>query len=94
MARARLDALRPKAIVCNGCAAELTAIEQVEVAGIPGLDAVFVARCEACDAETLSAQGSPEALNTLAEHMRATTAPGNFVGARYEGHGSSGEGTT
>ncbi len=82
-ARARADALRPAFIVCNGCAARLEDVARVDVAPMPGLDAVHVARCSACDAETYDAQGTPEALRAFAEFMRSQTTLGDFVGGRY-----------
>lgn len=79
----RIERLRPAAIVCNGCQAELRDVSPVPFVPIAGLDAVYVARCEACDAETLSAEGTPEALRALSEYMRTKTAPGDLVGANY-----------
>lgn len=79
----RIERLRPAAIVCNGCKAELRDVTPIEFVPIAGLDAVYVARCETCDADTVSAEGTPEALRELAEFMRGKTAPGDLVGANY-----------
>jgi len=82
-ARERIEALRPEHIVCNGCSAELREVTAIEVQKAPGLDAVHFARCEACDAETFAAQGTPEALRMFAEFMKSRTAIGDFVGGQY-----------
>ncbi|MBC7172331.1 MAG: hypothetical protein H5U40_07900 [Polyangiaceae bacterium] len=79
----RIEALRPAFIVCNGCAAELRDVFPLEIESAPGLDAVHYARCEACDAETLAAQGTPEALRVLADHLRSRTEIKDMVGGRY-----------
>lgn len=81
-ARARIEAQRPKSIVCNGCRAELTPVRPVEVKPIAGLDAVFAASCAACEADTYVALGTPEALKVFADFMQANTDPESLLGSR------------
>lgn len=64
-AKAKLDALRPAAIVCNVCKRALADVEQVELRPLKGLDAVFVATCADCKAETFVVLGTDDAVKTF-----------------------------
>lgn len=64
-AKAKLDALRPETIVCNGCKRALPDVEQLELKPLKGLDAVFVATCSDCKAETFVVLGTDDAVKTF-----------------------------
>lgn len=68
-AKARLDALRPETIVCNGCQRPLSGVEQVRLKPLRGLDAVFVATCSDCASETYVALGTDEAVQSFREFL-------------------------
>ncbi|MFO0693932.1 MAG: hypothetical protein U0230_10285 [Polyangiales bacterium] len=68
-AKARLDALRPETITCNGCQRALAGVEQLRLKPLRGLDAVFVATCSDCRSETYVALGTDEAVQSFREFL-------------------------
>lgn len=64
-AKARIDALRPTAIICNDCKAEITEIETLPTRGMAGIDAAFAGICPNCNASTFAIKGAPEAVEAL-----------------------------
>lgn len=68
-AKAKLDALRPETIVCNGCKRALSGVEQLRLKPLKGLDAVFVATCSECEADTFVALGTDEAVQSFREFL-------------------------
>ena len=66
--------LRPKHIVCNNCQAELSAMDPIDVSGMPGIDAAFVATCPHCGHDTYAIKGEREAVAKM--HMAIEDAAG------------------
>jgi len=63
-ANARIEATRPKKLVCNGCGADVTTIHPVSTRGLSGIDAIWVGQCE-CGQTTFAASGDPRAVQAF-----------------------------
>lgn len=68
-ALARIEKLRPDAIICNDCQSKITEIETLDVRSVPGLEAAFAAHCFACKSNTFALQGTEEAILSFYEYM-------------------------
>lgn len=64
-AKARIDAIRPKVIICNLCKAELTEVVDLDSRGLGGIEGVFAAQCPSCEAPTYAIKGDPQAVRNL-----------------------------
>ncbi len=64
-AKARIDAVRPKSIICNDCSGEITEIETLPTRGMPGIEAAFAGICPKCNANTFAIKGDPAAVEAL-----------------------------
>ena len=63
-AQAKIEAGRPDKLVCNGCGADVTAINPVSTRGLRGLEAIWVGQCE-CGQTTFAASGEPKAVEAF-----------------------------
>ena len=63
-AQAKLAATRPEKLVCNGCGADVTAINPVSTRGLRGLEAIWVGQCD-CGQTTFAASGEPKAVEAF-----------------------------
>jgi RNase P subunit RPR2 len=54
--------LRPKYIICNHCQNTLTDMVPMDISGMKGIEAAFVAHCEHCDHDTYALKGDREAV--------------------------------
>ncbi|CAG9177612.1 hypothetical protein LMG23992_03549 [Cupriavidus laharis] len=67
-ARAKKEALRPAQLVCGHCKAAFREFDELDVPGLPGIDAVFGGQCPACGNDVVVFKGEP---NAVAEAMLA-----------------------
>lgn len=67
---AKVEALRPKFLICNQCKGEITEIQTMDTRGVPGLDAAFAGICPTCNTPTFAMSGEPEAVAMMSEVMR------------------------
>lgn len=58
---ARIEAIKPKFIVCNHCQAEIPDVQIMNSRGMPGIEGVFAARCD-CGHSTWAMSGDREAV--------------------------------
>ena len=69
----KIEAFKPKYIVCNNCQAKLTEITSMNSRNISGIEIVFAANCTACNHDTFAIRGTPEAVADLSMAMELTT---------------------
>ncbi|KAF7964189.1 hypothetical protein AWV79_34490 [Cupriavidus sp. UYMMa02A] len=67
-ARAKKEALRPAQLVCGHCKTAFGEFDELDVPGLPGIDAVFGGQCPACGNDVVVFKGAP---NAVAEAMIA-----------------------
>lgn len=67
-AKERIDALRPKAIICNSCRHEITEMVTLPTHGMKGIEAAFAGICPQCNGSTYAIKGDPQAVEAM---MRA-----------------------
>lgn len=72
-AKARLEALRPEAIICNKCQGVLKEITDLNVRGMAGIEGAFGAHCNDCDSDTFAIKGEPNAVQAVMEAMAEST---------------------
>lgn len=65
IAKARIDTLRPKAIICNDCKGEITDVVDLDIRGMTGIDAAFAGLCPECKGSTYAIKGTPAAVEAL-----------------------------
>lgn len=81
-AKARLDALRPKVIICNECKGEITEIVDLDAKGVVGIDAAFAGICPTCKSPTYAIKGEPEAVGELMNVMADVMGGAPLVGVQ------------
>ena len=74
-AQARLEAIMPKTLTCETCQSEITDIKAQDSRNMPGIDGIFVGKCDKCGDFTQAVLGKKEAVEAysafMAEHARA-----------------------
>lgn len=74
-AQARLEAIMPKTLTCETCQSEITDIKAQDSRNMPGIDGIFVGKCEKCGDFTQAVLGKKEAVEAfsafMAEHAKA-----------------------
>lgn len=66
---ARERAKFPDSVKCNECQADLFDIHPMGDGGVPGMRLLGAAHCEACSSTTWIMDGTPEALEAIADAM-------------------------
>lgn len=64
-ARAKVDAMRPEAIICNDCKTSITEIVDLDIRGMTGIDAAFAGQCPKCGGSTYAIKGQPASVEAL-----------------------------
>jgi len=77
---ARVETIKPKAIVCNHCKAEITDVHTMDVRGMRGIEGAFAGMCE-CGHTTWAVAGHPEAVAGLMESLHETTGGESILGS-------------
>jgi hypothetical protein len=77
---ARVEAIKPKAIVCNNCKAEITDVHTMDVREMVGIDGAFAGMCD-CDHTTWAVAGQPGAVAGLMESLHETTGGESIIGS-------------
>lgn len=79
-AKARIDALRPAAIICNDCKGEITEIEDLNIRGMTGIDAAFAGVCKQCKGVTYAIKGNPDSVEVLMMALAESTGDVPLIG--------------
>jgi hypothetical protein len=86
-AQAKIESTRPEKLVCNGCQADVTAINSVSTRGLRGVESIWVGQCE-CGQTTFAATGEPRAVqaffDALSEDAELTLGSQSKDGAQHE----------
>jgi hypothetical protein len=78
-AKARMDEIRPKKIICNNCTSEIHDIQDMDVRGLVGIRGVFSAICPTCKTATYAFDGEPDSVTELMLAMESTmSGPGKL----------------
>jgi len=81
-AKARIDSLRPKAIICNQCGHEITEIVDLNTHRMDGVDAAFAGLCQQCGRSTYAIKGRPEAVEALKRVMTEAMGEAPLMGSQ------------
>lgn len=57
--------LRPASIRCNGCQAELSQLDAMDVSALRGIEVAFRGHCTPCDQDTWAVRGEPAAVRAF-----------------------------
>lgn len=68
---ARIEAIRPKFIVCNNCQAEIMDVQVMDSRGMAGIDGVFAGMCD-CGHSTWAMAGDREAVASAMMSLQET----------------------
>jgi len=61
-AKAKMDAVRPKKLVCGACKATLTDFDTLDTRNLPGILAAFSGTCPSCGETVLAFSGEQNAV--------------------------------
>lgn len=73
--------MKPAAIVCNACKAEITDIHAMDTRGMPGIQAVFAGMCN-CGNTTHAMIGDPDAVADLVVAIEETNGEQGILGSQ------------
>ena len=79
-ALAKVEAIKPKVIICNNCKAEITDVHTMDVRGMVGIEGAFAGMCE-CGHTTWAVAGHPDAVAGLMESLHKTTDGESIIGS-------------
>lgn len=77
---AKVEAIKPKAIVCNNCKTEITDVHVMDSRNMAGIDGAFAGMCE-CGHTTWAVAGHPDAVAGLMESLHETTGRAPMIGS-------------
>jgi hypothetical protein len=80
-AQARLEAIKPAAIICNKCKARITDVQILDSKGMPGIEAIFAGECE-CGDTTIAMKGEPAAVVKAMEAFQDSTGEDIILGTQ------------
>lgn len=80
-AREKIEMMKPTAIVCNACKAEITDIHAMDTRGMPGIQAVFAGMCN-CGNTTHAMIGDPDAVADLVVAIEETNGEQGILGSQ------------
>ena len=81
-AKDRIEALRPKSIICNECKAEITDIQDMDTKGMEGIEAAFAGICPKCNSSTYAVRGRREAVEAFMMGMAKASGEVPLLGAQ------------
>ena len=81
-AQDRVAALRPKAITCNQCKAEITDVQVMDTKGMAGIEAAFAGICPHCDSSTYAVRGRRDAVEAFMMAMSKATGEVPLLGTQ------------
>ena len=81
-AKDRIEALRPKSIICNDCKAEITDIQDMDTKGMDGIEAAFAGICPKCNSSTYAVRGRRESVEAFMMAMAKATGEVPLFGAQ------------
>ncbi|MEI7429977.1 MAG: hypothetical protein WCL27_05930 [Betaproteobacteria bacterium] len=64
-AKDRVEAMKPKSLICNDCKAEITEIQVMDTKGADGIDAAYAGICPACNSSTYAVRGRRESVEAF-----------------------------
>jgi hypothetical protein len=79
-ALAKIEALKPKAIVCNNCKAEIIDVHVMDSRGMTGIDGVFAGMCD-CGHTTWAMAGHPDAVGRAMASLNETMGGESIIGS-------------
>lgn len=77
---ARIEAIKPKFIVCNNCQAEITDVYVMDSRGMVGIDGAFAGMCN-CGHSTWAMAGDREAVATAMMSLDEVTGGESVLGS-------------
>jgi hypothetical protein len=77
---ARIEAIKPKFIVCNNCQAEITDVHVMDSRGMVGIDGAFAGMCD-CGHSTWAMAGDREAVATAMMSLDEVTGGESVLGS-------------
>lgn len=80
-AKARIEAMKPKTIVCNHCKADITDIRAMDSRGMDGIQGAFAGLCE-CGSTTYAMHGAPEAVADAMEALQIAMGHEGILGSQ------------
>jgi len=79
-AKTRIDAIRPKKIICNDCKGEINEITDLDVRGLIGIRGAFAGICPKCKSSTFAIDGDPEKVVDFMMAFEASMGKGSEIG--------------
>jgi uncharacterized protein with PIN domain len=79
-ALAKVEAIKPKVIVCNNCKTEIIDVHTMDARNIVGIEGAFAGMCE-CGHTTWAVSGHPDAVAGLMESLHETTGGESIIGS-------------
>lgn len=82
---AKVEALRPSVIICNGCNAELREVLRLDSRNMKGIEAAYAAHCSNCASDTFALKGDAEAVASFFATMEEVTGEEGKIGSAFAG---------
>lgn len=76
----KIEAIKPKFIVCNNCQAEIADVQIMETRGMVGIDAAFAGMCK-CGHSTWAMAGNRNAVANATMALDKTTGGQSIIGS-------------
>jgi Zn finger protein HypA/HybF involved in hydrogenase expression len=81
-AKDRIEAMKPKSLICNDCKAEISDVQIMDTKGADGIDAAYAGICPQCNSSTYAVRGRRESVEAFMMGMAKASGEVPLLGAQ------------